>query len=173
MPIGTPLDGATLELDSREDGFSELTIAGAGIGAGYLNLRDGELNGYVSESGPRYQSGDLVAEVGGRLYFRGRHDNQVKLWGHRFELAEIEALLAEIGVGGAYAVASGNDVILFLGRGERRSNAALLEALAHRVPAYAVPRSIVRLDGMPRNVNDKVDRAELTRIAATRLGRSE
>jgi acyl-CoA synthetase (AMP-forming)/AMP-acid ligase II len=43
-----------------------------------------------------YRTGDVVREEGGRLYFVGRKDNQVKHMGYRIELEDIEHALVRL-----------------------------------------------------------------------------
>jgi D-alanine--poly(phosphoribitol) ligase subunit 1 len=171
VALGTPLLGARLKLDTVDAETSELVICSPGVGIGYLNLRPGERNGYYrNQSGSYYyRTGDLVEQVNDKLYFRGRSDNQVKIRGNRFELSELESSLAATGISGAYAVLVADAVVLFVDSGCRLSSEEIRQAISDQVPSYAVPQAILRLEVLPRNVNDKVDRSALTRLARERI----
>jgi len=80
----------------------ELFIGGHGVVRGYLNRPGLTADRFVpdpfsAEPGARlYRTGDLARRLpDGRIEFIGRVDHQVKLRGHRVELGEIEALLAQ------------------------------------------------------------------------------
>jgi acyl-CoA synthetase (AMP-forming)/AMP-acid ligase II len=68
-------------------------------------------------------------------------------------------------VGYPIAQAQALGVVAFV-TGAVESLDALRRAAATVLPAYMVPSKIVRLDQFPLNVNGKVDRAELLRLAA-------
>lgn len=43
-----------------------------------------------------YRTGDFGRVVGGKLFYEGRTDSQVKVRGHRVDLSEIEAVLQKL-----------------------------------------------------------------------------
>src|SRR4029079_4385671 len=105
----------------------ELYIAGEGLARG--SCRDGERTALRFVPHPRtgerlYRTGDEGRYLpGGEIEFLGRRDLQVKVQGHRMELAEIEAALAQLpGVRAAAAAAVGAE------RGPRRLAAYLVPA---------------------------------------------
>jgi amino acid adenylation domain-containing protein len=78
----------------------ELWIGGDCVGRGYLHQPELTAERFIPDpflasSGARlYRSGDIVRwRSNGLLEFLGRRDQQVKVRGHRIELAEIEAVL--------------------------------------------------------------------------------
>ncbi|EST32880.1 non-ribosomal peptide synthetase [Streptomyces roseochromogenus] len=75
----------------------ELYIAGAGLALGYLGDPERTAERFVTHpvTGERlYRTGDMGRRLDdGEIEFLGRVDRQVKLNGHRVELAEVEAAL--------------------------------------------------------------------------------
>ena len=91
----------------------ELYIGGAGVALGYLGdpARTAERFSTDPDTGERlYRTGDLGRYLpGGVIEFLGREDLQVKIRGHRIELAEVEAALAGHAEVGAAAVTVAGD----------------------------------------------------------------
>jgi amino acid adenylation domain-containing protein/FkbM family methyltransferase len=109
LPLGAPLPNCRTHV-LRPDGTpcavgeeGELCIGGAGVGRGYLNRPDLTAERFVVDpfspgDGRLYRSGDRARVLpDGAVEFCGRTDDQVKLGGHRVELAEIEHALREYG----------------------------------------------------------------------------
>ncbi|MFI6044558.1 amino acid adenylation domain-containing protein [Nocardia sp. NPDC051321] len=103
IPYGKPLANQTMHvLDSmmREcpvQVIGELYIGGVGLAKGYLGDPERTSAQFVRHpvtGAPLYRTGDLGRRYpDGVIEFLGRIDRQVKLNGHRVELAEIEAAL--------------------------------------------------------------------------------
>lgn len=105
VTIGTPIAGTfCLVLDQFgeivPDGVpGTLHIGGAGVAVGYWNQKGLTAQKFIetplSKDGNRiYNTGDIVRRLeNGQLQYLGRQDNQVKIFGHRVELGEIESLL--------------------------------------------------------------------------------
>jgi natural product biosynthesis luciferase-like monooxygenase protein/amino acid adenylation domain-containing protein/FkbM family methyltransferase len=107
VPIGKPIANTALYiLDAYLQPVpigapGDLYIAGEGVVRGYLNRPDLTAarfipNPFSREAGARmYDTGDVARYLpGGVIEFIGRNDRQVKIRGHRIELAEIETALA-------------------------------------------------------------------------------
>ncbi|RUO41304.1 hypothetical protein CWE22_03760 [Pseudidiomarina aestuarii] len=75
----------------------ELYIGGAGLARGYLNRPELTAERFIIHPQTQerlYKTGDLVKQtLDGQLEYKGRTDFQVKIRGHRIELAEIESIL--------------------------------------------------------------------------------
>ncbi|WP_243722994.1 non-ribosomal peptide synthetase [Actinomadura sp. 7K507] len=105
VPIGEPIDRTStalldtdgIPLPHAEEG--ELGIAGAGLARGYLGDPRATADRFVpNPDGPPgtriYRTGDVVSRRGdGRLEFKGRRDDQVKVNGVRVELEEVRGAL--------------------------------------------------------------------------------
>jgi D-alanine--poly(phosphoribitol) ligase subunit 1 len=144
----------------------ELALAGPQVALGYFGdaartaARFPVIGGKVW-----YRTGDLVyREASGTYHHLGRVDHQVKIRGHRVELGEVEAYLAEIcGSDSVAAVAwpvdhgSARGIVAFhcvpgLAAEDVR------DALMRRIPRYAVPQQVLQLTSLPLTSNGKIDR---------------
>ncbi|GAA3348220.1 non-ribosomal peptide synthetase [Amorphoplanes nipponensis] len=115
IPYGKPLANQHMYVLDRRwrecpDGVpGEIFIGGAGVALGYLGdpVRTAERFVAHPDTGERlYRTGDLGRYLpDGAIEFLGRQDNQVKIRGHRIELAEVEAaLIADRQVAGAAVI---------------------------------------------------------------------
>lgn len=185
--LGRPiLDARAYVLDSglREvppGGVGELYLGGAGLTRGYCGQPGLTAERYVADPfgapGQRlYRTGDLVYRGhDGGIHYRGRGDDQVKVRGHRIELAEIEAV-AEDCPNVAQAVASvhrppnGADTLRLhlvpdADHAADRPTEDLAEVvkrhLAAALPGYSIPSQITTVGAIPLTSNGKIDRAAL------------
>ncbi|MEV6596451.1 amino acid adenylation domain-containing protein [Actinoplanes sp. NPDC051346] len=102
--IGTPIDRTQVyvldeNLSPVPLGFpGELCIGGAGVARGYRNDPEQTRLRFADNPlhpGTLYRTGDLARFVApGSLTLLGRNDRQVKLRGHRIELADVEAAVS-------------------------------------------------------------------------------
>ncbi|KAJ5084968.1 hypothetical protein N7532_009739 [Penicillium argentinense] len=80
-------------------GVGELCIAGPQVTDGYLNRDELTAAAFVRNMERMYRTGDLARWLpGGEIECLGRKDNQVKIHGHRIELAEIEHAIYQTGL---------------------------------------------------------------------------
>ncbi|MBX3173895.1 MAG: amino acid adenylation domain-containing protein [Gemmatimonadaceae bacterium] len=191
IPIGRPVSGVHAHAcDARgrlvPDGMvGELCVGGDGLAIGYDGDRALTRARFVVRSlgGRRlrlYRTGDLVRRgPSGALEFLGRSDGQVKLRGHRIELAEVDAALAAIpGVASAAAALAGSGAASALvaavvpkpGRRAAFAEASVVETLRRSMPAIMVPSSIVVVERLPLTRHGKVDRGAIAALTAARTG---
>ncbi len=108
VPVGMPLAGVSAYLLDEKDGKGELAIGGACVARGYLGRPELTAQKFIEWHGERvYRTGDLARRLpDGTLELCGRVDRQVKLYGYRVELDEVETVLrAEPGVEAAVVLA--------------------------------------------------------------------
>lgn len=187
FPIGVAKPYAQVFID---DG--EICMAGDHVMRGYLERPDLDRGVLFEHDGKRaYRSGDLGdVDAQGRIYFRGRKDDQIKLNGYRIELAEVDAALSTLDgvVAGAAVVLRRPDGSLarMIGFVEPAAPGAgavqpLPDALhdwkrqlGQRVPPYMIPSELIAVDALPTGTTHKVDRKQLEqRYALARTLRSQ
>ena len=188
-PIGRPLAnlGAYVldaSLDLAPTGVEgELYLGGVGVARGYLGDAGLTAERFLPDPfsdvpGARmYRTGDLCRwRPDGQLEYCGRRDSQVKLRGHRIELAEIEETLRrQPGVERAVVLLredrpGDQRLVAYVVLREGIDRAELRTALQGQLPAYMVPSAIVALDALPLTRNDKVDRKALAPPAQETAG---
>ncbi|WP_281893155.1 non-ribosomal peptide synthetase [Phytohabitans aurantiacus] len=169
VPIGRPIEGTRVFV---LDGWlrpvphgvpGELYVTGAGVARGYAGRPALTAERFVANPfgpGRMYRTGDVVRwRADGQLEYLGRADDQVKVRGHRIELAEVEAALAACdGVDRAAVVVRDGRLVGYTVTSDVEGVRA---AVARRLPAYMVPSAIVGLDELPVNANGKLDRKAL------------
>lgn len=180
VPLGTALPNASLAVRDRYGWPApagvpgELLIGGHAVAAGYLHRPELTAQRFADVDGTRmYRSGDLV-QLGPDhgLYFRGRVDDQIKIRGHRIELAEVEAhLLAHNAVAEAVVFAVAEDLesvrlaaVVVPRDGHRLDSDKLGTALAARLPHAVIP-TITVVDALPRLPSGKTDRGIARQLA--------
>jgi amino acid adenylation domain-containing protein len=150
----------------------EIVIAGAGLARGYFGAPGPTAQRFVPDPfgfGVRvYRTGDFGRWLpDGLLEYLGRGDGQVKIRGHRIELAEIEHRLRSLqGVRDAAVVArTGSDgqteLCAYIVAAPNRDPEQWRTELRETLPAAMVPSRFVMLDRLPLNPSGKVDRRSL------------
>jgi amino acid adenylation domain-containing protein len=167
VPIGLPYPGTVLAIDGG-GAAGELLICGPMVARGYVNHPS---DAFLTRNGlPCYRTGDLVAQdQAGRLVFRGRADEQVKVNGFRVELGEVEQALrsASGGKPAAALVIRGSLVgAVEWPAGTRADRDAVTGRLRRRLPDYMLPASVCLVDRLPANAHGKLDRARLSEVLA-------
>jgi amino acid adenylation domain-containing protein len=164
-------------LEPSDDG--ELCVRGAQRFPGYLDPAENEgrfvsFDGFRGQiydgSGPLtaehwYRTGDRVRREHGELVHMGRIDDQIKVWGHRVELAEIEATLRRHplildAVVTSAAATDGEHDLHALYTGEPVGDDELAQLL-ELLPVYMRPHYFHHRDQIPLTSTDKVDRRRL------------
>ncbi|MEV5764643.1 AMP-binding protein [Micromonospora sp. NPDC052213] len=191
VPIGRPIPGRQVLVVDEWDRpcptgvTGEIVVRSPYAVPGYLPGADGQgrgdaafrpLRGADAAASPTagcYRTGDLGRRrFDGTLEHVGRLDHQVKLAGHRLELAAVEAVLAEHPLVADCAVAAVADpdglvsrLVAFVvarHRGDWQTLVTSLRTHLRRRYGPVIHRaSFVALDGVPRNVGGKVDRTRL------------
>ncbi|SCL27332.1 amino acid adenylation domain-containing protein [Micromonospora pallida] len=188
-PIGRPFGDTRVHLlDGRlrpvpVGVVGELYLAGPALARGYAGQAATTAERFVAcpyGTGERmYRTGDLVRWTPqGEIEFVGRADGQVKVRGHRLELAEVEGtLLADPGVAQAAATVLPSDgpasarLVAYVVPADGSvpadpgaESARLRRLVAGVLPDYMVPAAVVPLAALPTTPSGKVDRAALPAV---------
>jgi D-alanine--poly(phosphoribitol) ligase subunit 1 len=189
--LGEPVPGLGLCLEGDDGELitpaqplrpGEILVYGENLARGYLHLPDltaRQFRACRTPEGvlPCYRTGDR-AHYGhdGTLRFLGRRDGQIKLRGHRIELAEIEIVLEEHpAIREAVAVVVGAEqpdtahIVAWLVAHADVTSREIKGWLSTRLPASMRPARISIVPALPRTVTGKVDRvgiANRARISA-------
>jgi amino acid adenylation domain-containing protein len=187
VPIGRPIAHAEAFV-LRQDGEhcapgepGEIVVGGTGVALGYLDATDAEASPFfvapVGTLPPRrlYRTGDRARRRDdGAIEFLGRVDGQVKVLGHRIELAEIEAAIARHpGVSGVACVLRGDSsdtrrVVAHVvpANPDAPPPEDLRRVLRSWLPPWMLPAEIAWVRALPLNASGKVDRRALREVAA-------
>jgi D-alanine--poly(phosphoribitol) ligase subunit 1 len=172
VSIGPQIPGMILHIaggPSADEG--ELVIIGPQLADGYWGdpvrteaaFRPVTIDG-VTHRG--YFTGDWVERVNGLIYFRQRIDHQVKVRGYRIELDEVAAAILRCGWPSACVFKLGEELaaVIECADPEAFEPDAARSALAAQIEAYAIPEHFLAVAQMPRNENDKIDRAAAEKL---------
>ncbi|MFK3818884.1 amino acid adenylation domain-containing protein [Pseudomonas sp. NPDC089407] len=114
-----------------------------------------------------YRTGDLGTYLAnGSVSFLGRADGQVKIRGHRIELAEIENAICRHPHIGQCVVLANHDsatprLIAYCVVRRATHATELRQAIAGQLPDHMVPALFVFLDALPLTPNGKIDKRAL------------
>lgn len=143
----------------------EICVGGPAVALGYYGNAGKTEKSFVQNPVNKkyrdiiYKTGDLGRyNADGDIEFLGRSDRQVKLLGHRIELDEIEGTAMMIdGVSECCSMFDADKSLLYLfyaGDAEKKEIALYFRA---NMPAFMVPRKIMKLDALPKLPNGKKD----------------
>ncbi|EMP4336427.1 non-ribosomal peptide synthetase [Pseudomonas aeruginosa] len=156
-----------------------LYIAGRSLALGYYGMPQQTADRFIHDpvSGElMYDTGDICYQDSNDLYhYKGRHDRQHKVRGHRVELKEIEVVVSDSGlVTDCLVVAreSGATTVLILyyttHAADQDVTLALHTHLAAQLPEYMLPSFYQRIAAIPLNHNGKADPQRLPQFGSAR-----
>ncbi|HEY8244398.1 MAG TPA: amino acid adenylation domain-containing protein [Casimicrobiaceae bacterium] len=191
VPIGRAIARAEVFV-LRDDGEpcapgepGEIAIGGHGVALGYLHPTEADASRFVvapvGDLPPRrlYRTGDRArCDEDGTITFLGRRDDQVKVLGHRIELAEVEAAIARHpGVRAVACVLRGDasDTRRIVAYVVPANPAAappddLRRSLRGLLPLAMLPTEIAWVPSLPLNASGKLDRKALPEVVAPKPG---
>lgn len=187
VPLGVPLDNTIVYVFNKDKqivnqgDIGEICAAGAPITDGYIAGRDPGaffVNPHVTSPSMYsrvYKTGDFGFMKNGVLYYEGRRDTQIKIRGHRVDIAEIEKVINQLEYLQKSAIlvyhASQPDQTLVAFIETRKVNDQHIvrtpmeveQDLKVKLASYMMPRVII-IDEFPYMANGKVDRQELLKM---------
>nr|AGS49512.1 long-chain-fatty-acid--CoA ligase [uncultured bacterium esnapd7] len=189
-PIGRVWPGANWRVVDAHDRLvapgevGELLVGGRQLALGYLSARATAEkflpDPQAAEPGSRiYRTGDMVrVRPDGALEHCGRIDDQVQINGKRVEMGEVErAMLTYPGIREAAATTVESrtgrpQLVGYLVTSAPVVDAELRRAMADALPSHMVPVAFVRMEKLPRNRGDKIDRRALPHPEAAAADRA-
>ncbi|HEV7652795.1 MAG TPA: amino acid adenylation domain-containing protein [Actinophytocola sp.] len=175
-PVYDHLEHVIVDEDGVPADEGELCVRGSQRFGGYVNSDDDHAR-FLTRAGDRYvigddtgpesyyRTGDRVRWEDGRLVHLSRLDHQLKIWGYRVELGEVEAVLTRHpsvtqAVVLAEHHADGPELVAFY-TGMPVPGRQLVAWLRDYLPIHMVPRHLNHRATLPLNVNGKIDRHAL------------
>ncbi|MDK1290724.1 non-ribosomal peptide synthetase [Pseudoalteromonas umbrosa] len=180
--IGCPINNVSAYVLSKDGSLlpkeapGELYLGGIGLARGYLNKPELTASAFINkqfgDTAQRlYKTGDLVRyNQNDELEYLGRIDEQVKIRGHRIELAEIEYQIAlnphvSSAVVKVFEFEQVKSLVAYVVLENMASDSYLLseikEQLKSCLPDYMVPSLWELIEQVPLTPNGKVDLAAL------------
>ncbi len=170
FPIGFPIAGSKFILDrtgfENEKGKGELLIGGPQVGLGYWNDPEKTKIAFgVNDRGERYYRTGDIASFNPRVgyFIHGRKDHQIKFEGYRIELGEIEHILSLaplVKENVVIPIYEDNKIeelrLIYSGEGDCEKE--IRKHLIKNLPNYMIPKSMIRVESLPKNQNNKIDR---------------
>ena len=178
ITIGNPIQNTQAYIINEKNKLQpvgivgELCISGKGLAKGYKNRDELTAEKFISHpfeaDGWLYRTGDLAYFLSdGKIVYKGRKDDQVKLRGYRIELGAIEAQISnkeevQEAVAMITTTESGEkQLIAFVVSTAEETEISLRQNLSEKLPSYMIPERFIQLETIPLTVNGKVDRKQL------------
>lgn len=147
-------------------------ITGVGLAKGYRNNDHLTAQAFMTlqlqnQSIRAYRTGDIgIEQPTGEIQFLGREDRQVKIFGYRVELDEIEAHLTSLAIVSEGVVEAFNEqtttIVAFVAGntslGDKELILEIKKALHLKLPASMQPKQYQVLPQLPTTKNGKIDR---------------
>lgn len=174
IPIGKPLSNMNLCILDKDlnpvprNVAGELYVSGENLSKGYLNDNELTAKSFIKSKGKiLYKTGDnVILDDNNNFNFIGRNDSQIKLNGHRIELAEIEkAMYSYPNISKAVIIIHPQSkLIAYFTAASTVNKNDLRLFLQSKLPSYFVPNFFVQIDKFKLTDNGKIDRKYLLKI---------
>lgn len=156
-----------LEKEIKNEKVSLLNVKGPGLMKGYLANNTTDKKGFSLENNKKdilgyYNTGDLVKEEKGLLYFCGRLDSKKKRHGNLIDLDGISTIIEKfISIEKSVTIFmdKNNKIISFIKKAKHTQIDIdlLLNHCRKFLPKYSIPSLVVEIDKFPLLPNGKID----------------
>lgn len=188
LPVGFPVEDMDVEIVD-EQGLpvgvgeqGEIVVRSRHLALGYWRRTDLTNAAFRPEADGRrtYRTGDIGRiRLDGCLEYLARKDSQLKVRGHRVDVAEVESrLIAADRVTDAIVTTREKEngeaelvAYVVTEDADRLEWSALRSELSRTLPGYLIPTRFVQMDALPVNESGKVDRNNLPLPTETRTSR--
>jgi amino acid adenylation domain-containing protein len=182
VPLGPPVNNVRIYIVDEHlspvplGAPGAIVYSGVCVGRGYVNDPERTRLSFLAdphhEDRRLYRGGDFGRwQPEGKLEFLGRRDTQVKIYGFRIEIGEIENTLLRVpGVRDGVVVvaerAGQSKYLVAFYSGQRPLQVDVLrDRLGESLPEYMVPSAFHWRKSLPLTANGKIDRKTLTALA--------
>ncbi len=158
--LGKELPIVKYSTKNNQNGETELVINGKQCFDGYVKSCGEDFTQQINNC-TSYDSGDIVREVNGDLFFVCRADNMVKINGRRVYLEEIDYQIRRLFGVAAITVYVNNKIMTVVEHQDGISISSIYDKLKQELQSYMVPDFIEFIDKLPMNANMKYDRKSI------------
>ena len=155
--VGVSIPGGKISIEPKT---SEIIYKGANVCLGYANSCDDLKKG--DENRGKINTGDLgKIDQDGYLEVLGRKNRDIKLFGHRINLDEVEQILKN----GGYnypCVGKNNKLIIFIKKNDKSSN--ILNFLKKKLKVHVASFKFIKLKHFPKNTAGKISYTSLGKL---------
>ena len=172
LAIGKALDNTLIAILNEAGGCmaagaeGEIVVTGENLALGYQQQPAGAARFITLPHTKQraYKTGDFgYYDTEGKIHFTGRRDKQVKVRGHRIELAGIESVALQLpGIAQVAAIVQ-NQQIMITFQSATDQTQSLQQHLRETLPAYMQPAYIAWLRELPVNHSGKINEEALLR----------
>lgn len=179
--IGKPISNTSIFIIDKDQqlvpngSIGELCIAGVCLAKGYLNneqLTNEKFVNWKSTDGKIiriYRTGDIAQYLpDGNIEFLGRKDDQVKISGHRIELAEVELAINSLsGIHQTVVIASSHlagqtQLVAYMQPNKEHMDVnEIRKEITNLLPEYMIPSYFILIENFPRTSSGKIDKKNL------------
>ena len=168
VSVGKPIDNVEIVIVNNQHSIikngniGEIVILGNALAKGYKNnieLTNKKFINNFLDNKRAYFTGDKgKIDKKGNLVILGRLDNQIKLFGHRIELDEIDYIISNLGMtDSCISTIFKEKIITFYISHNQVNIDLLLRKLKEQLPIYMIPSDFVKVDHFEYTFNNKID----------------
>lgn len=160
--FGKPIKDMKIYLDKPKNDIGELIIEGIQVSTGYINNSKANKKFFKNNQILGFKTGDICKKINNDFYFVQRIDRQIKSYGYRIELNEIDNHISNITNESSCTIFYKNKLFTFIGK--KIKEEILKRKLSNSLPNYMIPARIIHNKNLPKNINGKIDEKKLIKF---------